>query len=141
MNCEQVMKRNPKCLSDKDSTEVAAKVMRDHNVGFIPVCAEGKLVGTITDRDIVVRIAADHGALETPIGQFMSRDLVVCKPGDELSRVEMLMGEKQKSRVVCVDGGNRPVGVISLSDIAQHEDRSRTGELLRTITAREARHP
>ena len=140
MNVEQVMKRSPKCLSEKDTAQQAARMMRDENIGFIPVCTDGgRVVGAITDRDIVLRVAADGGAFLTPIGKFMSRDLVLCRAGDDLARVERAMADKRKSRVVCVDDAGHAIGVISLSDIAQHEDKGRTGELLRSITQREAR--
>jgi CBS domain-containing protein len=142
MNGEQIMKRNPKCLSDKDTVLSAARLMRDGNIGFIPICGDGgKVVGTVTDRDIVVRVAADGGALTTPLGQFMSRDVVFCRPQDDLQRIERMMADKRKSRVVCIDDGGRAVGVVSLSDIAQHEDRGRAGDLLRTITMRESTTP
>ena len=134
------MKCAPKCLTEKDTAEKAAKLMRDENIGFVPVCGDGgEVVGTVTDRDIVVRLAADNGSLATQLGNLMSREPVVCSAKDDLSRIEKLMEEKHKSRVVCVDDGGRPIGIISLSDIAQHEDRARTGTLLCNITQREVR--
>jgi CBS domain-containing protein len=137
---EQVMKRAPKCLTEKDTVQMAAKLMRDENIGFIPICSDGgKVVGTVTDRDIVVRVAASNGSLATPLGDLMSRDPIVCKAKDDLSQIERLMEQKRKSRIVCVDDGGRPVGIISLSDIAQHEEGARAGALLRNITKREAR--
>jgi CBS domain-containing protein len=140
MIAEQVMKRAPKCLTEKDTALKAAKLMRDENIGFVPVCGDGgKVVGTVTDRDIVVRLAADNGSLATPLGNVMSRDPVVCTPKDDLSRIEQLMEDKRKSRVVCVDEGGRPIGIISLSDIAQLEDKARTGTMLCNITRREVR--
>ena len=140
MRCEQVMKRDPRCLGEKDTVQTAAKLMRDQNIGFIPICGDGgKITGTLTDRDIVVRLAAENRPLATPIFSLMSRDPIVCKPKDDLSRAEQLMEDRQKSRVVCVDDQGRPIGIISLSDIAQHEDDGRAGELLRTITQREVR--
>lgn len=137
---EEVMKRAPKCLTESDTAQKAAKLMRDENIGFVPICSDGgKVVGTVTDRDIVVRLAADNGSLASLLGTLMSRNPIVCKAKDDLSRIEKLMEDKHKSRVVCVDEGGRPIGIISLSDIAQHEDRARTGTLLRNITRREVR--
>jgi len=139
MMAEQVMKRGPKCLTEKDTAQTAARLMRDENIGFVPICSgAGKVVGTVTDRDIVVRLAADNGSLTTALGSLMSRDPIVCKPKDDLSRVEQLMEERRKSRIVCVDDGGQPLGVISLSDIAQHEEGARAATLLRNITVREA---
>jgi CBS domain-containing protein len=140
MLAEQVMKRTPKCLTEKDTAQKAAKLMRDENVGFVPICGEGgKVIGIVTDRDIVVRLAAENGSLTTPLGSLMSCDPIVCKPEDDLSGVEKVMEEKRKSRIVCVDADGCPVGVISLSDIAQYEEGARAATLLRNITVREAR--
>jgi CBS domain-containing protein len=140
MLCDQVMNRNPKCLNQTDTVQAAAKLMRDANIGFVPVCGDGgKVIGTITDRDIVVKIAADNGALNKPLSAFMSPNVIACKAKDDLSRAEQLMETNRKSRIVCLDDGGKAVGVISLSDIAQHEDGGRTGQLLRSITQREVR--
>lgn len=140
MLCEQVMKRDPRCLGEKDTVQTAAKLMRDQNIGFVPICGDGgKIIGTLTDRDIVVRLSAENRPLTTPLSSLMSRDPIVCKPKDDISRAEQLMETQHKSRVVCVDDLGRPIGIISLSDIAQHEDGGRTGQLLRTITQREVR--
>ncbi len=140
MLCEQVMKRDPRCLGEKDTVQTAAKLMRDKNIGFVPVCSDGgQVIGTLTDRDIVVRLAADNRPLTTPLSSLMSRDPIVCRPKDDLSRAEQLMEERHKSRVVCVDDSGRPIGIISLSDIAQHEDGAQLSKLMRTIGGREHR--
>ncbi len=138
MLCEQIMNRNVKSLKEQDTALTAAKVMRDANVGFLPVIGgTGKVVGAVTDRDLVVRLAADSGAMTTPVTNLMSRDLVTCNPRDDLHRAEQLMQDHKKSRIVCVDDQGRAMGVISLSDIAQHEDGSQLGKLVRSITSRE----
>jgi CBS domain-containing protein len=96
-------------------------------------------VGTITDRDIVVRIAADGATtLDTPLDKIMSKSVVSCSPKDQLDRAEQLMEKSRKARIVCADDQGKPVGVISLSDIAQHEDGTRVAKLLREVTRREA---
>ena len=140
MLCEQVMRRYPKFLAENDTVQAAAKLMRDENIGFVPVCGtDGKVVGIVTDRDIVVKIASDGGLLGKPLTTLMSREVVSCKAKDDLTRAEQLMEQNQKSRIVCVDDQGKAIGVISLSDIAQHEDGDRASQLLRIITQREAR--
>lgn len=140
MLCEQIMNRNPKCLDQNETAQHAAKLMRDENIGFVPVCGSGgKVIGTITDRDIVLKIAGDSGALNKPLSALMNSHVITCKAKDELSRAEQLMETNRKSRIVCVDDAGKAVGVVSLSDIAQHEDGARTGKLLRSITQREVR--
>ncbi len=60
MRCEEIMKRDTECVSPTDTIERAAAMMRDANVGFLPVCdAEKRVVGTITDRDIAIRLVAN----------------------------------------------------------------------------------
>jgi CBS domain-containing protein len=138
MIAEQIMKRTPKCLTANDTAEQAARLMRDENIGFVPVCADGgEVIGIVTDRDIVVRLAADKASLATHLATIMSPYPVVCSAKDDLSRVEAMMEKERKSRVVCVDDGGRAIGIISLSDLAQHEDRERVGALLCSITRRE----
>lgn len=140
MLCEQVMKRDVKTLTENQTAKAAARLMREAGVGFLPICdTAGKVVGTITDRDLVIRLAADSGALETPLDKVMTHDVVACSPKDDLARAEELMESTRKSRILCVDDGGRPMGVISLSDIARYEDDQRLSKLLRTITSREAR--
>jgi CBS domain-containing protein len=139
MRCEDIMNRQVKSLREQDTAQTAAKVMRDQNIGFLPVCAEdGKLLGTITDRDIVVRLAAENGAFTTPVGLLMSRNVVSCLATDELGRAELLMQEHRKSRVICTDEVGNAVGVISLSDIARHEESAQFSRLIRAISSREA---
>jgi CBS domain-containing protein len=138
MLCEQIMNRNVKSLNEQDSAQFAARVMRDANVGFLPVCGpSGKVVGAVTDRDIVVRLAADSGNMSTSVSTLMSREVVACNPKDDVRRAEELMLAHKKSRVVCVDDQGRPIGIISLSDFAQHEDGTQLAKLMRTISGRE----
>jgi CBS domain-containing protein len=141
MLCEQVMKRDVKSLTENQTAKAAARLMREAGIGFLPICdAAGKVVGTVTDRDIVIRLAADSGSLETTsLDKVMTHDVVACSPKDDLTRAEELMEACRKSRILCVDDLGRPMGVISLSDIARYEDDQRLSKLLRTITSRESR--
>ena len=139
MRCEEIMKRTVECVTAKDSVQVAARKMRDENVGFLPVCENGsKVIGTITDRDIAIRACADDKpASKTKIADVMTREVVSCKPSDDISRAEELMGKHHKSRMICIDDGGKLAGVISLSDIAQHQADA-GAQTLREVTTREA---
>ena len=87
---ETILNRNVKSLNEQDTAQFAARVMRDANIGFLPVCgASGKVVGAVTDRDIVVRLAADSGNMTTTVSTLMSRDIVACNPKDDLRRAQM----------------------------------------------------
>jgi CBS domain-containing protein len=116
------MKRAIHSLSSGESVIAAATKMRDQNVGFLPICDERmKVLGTITDRDIAVRLVAEQRDGSTLVGQIMTREVVACEPEDDISDASVLMAEHRKSRIMCVNHDGRLVGVISLSDIAEFD--------------------
>jgi CBS domain-containing protein len=139
MLCEEIMKGDVQCVSPSDAVEDAAQAMRDEDLGFLPVCDQsGKVLGTITDRDIAIRVVAAKNPGTTPIEDVMTREVVSCSPKDDIGRAQQLMAENRKSRIMCLDGTGRLVGVISLSDIARYEKDARSGETLRRVTERES---
>lgn len=139
MLCKQIMKRDIACVSTDDPVRSAAARMRADNIGFLPVCDDsGRVVGTLTDRDIALRVVADELAGTTLVDDVMTREVIACSPGDDIHRAEQLMGKYKKSRIICVSDDGRPVGVISLSDIAQHESSEQTARTMRRVTMREA---
>jgi CBS domain-containing protein len=141
MKCAEVMKRSVECLLEDDTVEEAARRMRDSNIGFMPVCdRDRKVVGTLTDRDIAIRVAAENlVAGECVVGSVMSTEVVTCSPEDELAEAEGVMGQHRKSRIVVVDGGGIVQGVISLSDVIDRESAHRAHAFMREVTSREMR--
>jgi CBS domain-containing protein len=140
MRCQEIMKRDVESLTPQDTTQAAARRMRDENVGFLPVCdSSGKAIGTVTDRDLALRALCDGRPATTPVGELMTREVISCRPEDDLRTAEDLMAQKHKSRIICVDGAGKVVGVISLSDIALREDGARASQTLRRVSEREAR--
>src|SRR5262249_26183785 len=138
MRCQDIMKKDIESVSPTESVQRAAERMRDQKVGFLPVCdSSRKVLGAITDRDLVIRVLASGQAANTPIEDVMTRETGCCRPEDDLRIAEDLMGSKQKSRIMCLDAGGRLVGVISLSDIAQQES-AEASKTLREVSAREA---
>ena len=137
MHISDLMKREPQRVLSHDTCRMAARRMRDENVGFLRVCdREGRVLGTITDRDIAIRLVADGQAPEMPVGDVMSREVVACHVDDELERAEQLMAASQKSRLVVVDGDGRLRGVVSLSDVAEH-DMAHAAETIARVSRRE----
>jgi CBS domain-containing protein len=142
MLCQEIMKKDVECLTVNDTAQVAARKMRDSNVGFLPVCDQSKKVlGTITDRDLAIRLIAENRPPTTTVGELMTREVVYCRPQDDIQRAEQLMAQKHKARILCCDGGGKLVGVISLSDLAQRDDDGRVAETLRRVSEREAHAP
>jgi CBS domain-containing protein len=139
MQCKDVMKTEVDCISPMDSAENAAQIMRDRNIGFVPVCDKSKkVIGTLTDRDIAIRLVAAGRAGTTPVRDIMSKEIVSCQPEDDISRAAELMGQHHKSRMLCMDGGGKVAGVISLSDIAEQSDDHQIAEAMRRVSSREA---
>jgi CBS domain-containing protein len=132
MKCQDIMERDVDFISPRDSIQAAAQRMKDDDIGFLPVCEDRKVLGTITDRDICIRVVADKRPVTTPAGEVMTHEVVACKATDDLTRAESLMRERQKSRVICTDGDGRLVGVISLFDIARRH-QNQVGTTVRDV--------
>jgi CBS domain-containing protein len=141
MQCSTLMKTDVECCSLDQTVESTAQRMASRGIGFVPVCsAQGKVVGTLTDRDIVVRVVAKgRPASEVKVSEIFSREVISCSPDDDLIVAEALMSKHKKSRIICLDRGETLVGVISLSDIARVETGARSAALLRSVAQREAR--
>jgi CBS domain-containing protein len=99
--------------------EQAARLMRDEDIGdVIVVNDEGGLVGLVTDRDITIRAIADgRDPSGTAVREICSADLVTARPGEDVSEVAELMRSQAVRRIPVVDG-DRPVGIVSLGDLA-----------------------
>jgi CBS domain-containing protein len=139
MRCRDVMKPNVVQCRESDSVHRGAFLMKSWRVGFLPVAdRDDRVVGVVTDRDLVLRVLADERPTSTPIRAVMSKEPVVCRPDEELWLAEEKMVESRKSRLPVVDADGRCVGVISLSDLGQIEPRPRAGELLQRIAGRES---
>jgi CBS domain-containing protein len=140
MRCQEIMTDDVACLSPTDSAEVAARMMRDLNIGFLPVCdRSGKPIGTITDRDLTVRLIAEHGDPDTPINRLMTEAVVSCRAEDDVRKAQALMAEHHKSRIIVVEGKGRVAGVISLSDLADRIDGPDAAQTMRAVSQREVR--
>ena len=140
MLCRDVMKGDVRFIMAQTTVARAAALMRDEQIGFLPICDEArKVIGTLTDRDIAVRVVADSFSPEEPVGLFMTPNVVACRSDDDLSIAQELMGEMQVSRIVCMSENGELDGVISLSDVAQVGDGMDATATLRSVTEREAR--
>jgi CBS domain-containing protein len=139
MLCRDVMKSAVSRGHEADTVTACARMMRDQNIGFVPIVdADDQVVGLVTDRDLVLRVLAAELPGATPVSEVMTRDVRVCHPDERIQMAEKKMAETRKSRLVVVDEGGRCLGVISLSDIAQVESRRRAGGVLQAVTRREA---
>lgn len=120
---ERVMTRDPVCLDADTPIVDAAKAMDERNIGDVLVMTEGKICGIVTDRDIAVRAVA-HGMdpSTSRVGEICSRQLVTLRPEDSIDDAIAQMREHALRRMpVCEEG--RPVGIVSLGDLAEERDR------------------
>jgi CBS domain-containing protein len=139
MRCEELMTAEVGVVKPGDDVQAAARIMRELNVGFVPVCQRNRtVVGCLTDRDIAIRVVAEGRTCDTKVEDIMTDDVVTCLPGVDLKEVERLMAAHQVNRVVVIDDDGRLAGVISLTDLAQYEDARKVGQVVGDITGREA---
>ena len=114
-----VMTRGVRTMSPDDSVVDAARCMDELNVGVIPVCEGDKLVGMVTDRDIVVRGVALEGELKSmKLADVMSGNVRCAHEEDDIDQVLSDMAEAQIRRLPVVDGNQKLVGIVTLGDIA-----------------------
>jgi CBS domain-containing protein len=136
--CADLMTTDPGTVRPEDTVATAAIKMREHNLGFLPVCsADGRLVGVLTDRDLALRVLAEQRSMFTLVREVMSPDPVACPASADIELADGLMRAHRKLRIPCVDGDGRVVGVLSLLDVARYCDEQRAGDLLGEIAQRE----
>ena len=134
MNIRDVMTPNPRTISPDDSIQSAARVMRDEDTGAVPVVENGRAVGMVTDRDIVVRAVADGGELNRPVRDIVTSRVVSVTPEMSTREASELMSEHQVRRLPVVEG-DRLVGIVSLGDLAVKEGKDkRAGDTLQSIS-------
>lgn len=121
MKARELMTSNPECVTREDSLQRAAQIMRDLDVGFVPVVDDRssmRLSGVITDRDITIRAVAD-GRSDGRVADCMSSgNLRTVRPEDSDRDVMQAMKDAQVRRIPVVEEGDRLVGVIAQADIA-----------------------
>lgn len=134
MHIRDVMTPNPRTVKPDDTIQSAAQIMRDEDTGVVPVVQNGRAIGMVTDRDIVVRAVADGSQLNRPIREIVTSAVVSATPEMSTREASQLMSEHQIRRLPVVEG-DRLVGIVSLGDIAVKEGKdSRSGDTLQQIS-------
>ena len=134
MKVQDVMTPNPRTVELSDTIEDAARIMRDEDTGAVPVVEDDRVIGMVTDRDIVIRAVAD-GDFEATIDDIVTDDVVCATPDMSTAEAAELMSEHQIRRLPVVDEAEHLVGIVSIGDLAVKEGRdSRTGETLENIS-------
>jgi CBS domain-containing protein len=121
MKAHEIMSRNPTSVTPDTTLVDAARLMKDENIGVIPVVDSldsRRLIGVVTDRDIAVRaVAAGRDGITTSVGHIMTADVRTSGPDDSVNDVMALMGREQIRRVPIVDERGTLVGIIAQADI------------------------
>jgi CBS domain-containing protein len=129
-----VMSASPVTAGPDTTVREAARLLADADVGALPVVTDGKLVGIVTDRDLVVRVLAAGRDLETPIGEIASSDLCTVTPDTPLEEAARLLGEAQVRRLPVVSEDGRLVGIVTQADLARNADHELTGTAVARIS-------
>ena len=137
MKAQDIMTKNPSCVTPETRVQDTARLMKDEDVGIIPVVeSQGskKLVGVITDRDIAIRVVADGAASSnSSVRDVMTSNITTSAPGDSVQDVMELMGREQVRRIPIVDKGEL-VGIIAQADIVREADDKRAERTVEQIS-------
>lgn len=128
MEIKDIMTKQVVSIHPSESVEVAARTMTQYNIGVLPVCANGKLCGIVTDRDIVTRcLAANRLPANTQVRQVMTEQVTAARPDMQTGVAAHLMGRMQIRRLPVVEGGVL-CGMVSLGDMAARAETSMDAE-------------
>lgn len=101
-----------------ESVRDVAKRLSQFDVGALPVCEDGRLVGMITDRDLVVRVLAEDRSVSTAISDFMSADVISAHDSDDVGTVVRHMQKYEVRRIPVINDDNELIGIVALADLA-----------------------
>jgi CBS domain-containing protein len=137
--CDEVMTKLPVCCLPTDSVAKVADVMKNRNIGSIPVIENEqtqKLTGIVTDRDLAMRIIAEgRDAKSTKVEAVMTRKVVTCFTGDDVQMALNAMAEHQLRRIPVVDHDNKIMGIITQADVATRINQpEKTAEMVKEIS-------
>jgi CBS domain-containing protein len=140
--CRDVMTPDPATCEPGDPVTLAAEIMKREDVGAVPVVESAtsrRLVGIVTDRDIVLRVLADGQSVETAVVRdAMTGSPAYCREDEDVSHAVGYMAERQVRRMPIVDKDGGLRGIISQGDIATRVNRDKTtGELVEAISERD----
>ena len=119
MQISGIMTPNPRTVQPGDTLQAAAQAMDELNVGVLPVCEGDRLVGLVTDRDIVIRsVSAGQDPRTATVADAMTTDPRTLHVDDTVMAAIQMMEEQQLRRVPVLDGQGKLAGIVSLGDLA-----------------------
>lgn len=143
-SAQDIMTTDPACVTPSTTVSEAARIMKEHDVGMLPVVestGSDRLVGVVTDRDIAMRhVAEGHDSSDCPVREAMTRDVTTCSPDDDLKDVMNAMTTEQVRRIPIVDERGSLVGVVAQADVAREADDDDAGNTVEKISEPNGRH-
>lgn len=131
-----VMTADPRAVEPSLLVREAARLMKSEDVGSLPLVQDERLVGVVTDRDVVIRVVAEGRDPDTvTVGEIASRDVVSAEPEQSLDEALRLMARRRVRRLPVVEG-TRLVGVLAQADVAAGGDAEQVGAAVARISER-----
>jgi CBS domain-containing protein len=139
MRVAEVMTQDVRLIEPHQTIRDAARLMAEMDAGIMPVREGDRLVGMITDRDIVRAVAQDRGP-DTPVREVMTDEVLYCFEDDDTAAVERNMAEIQVRRLPVLNRDKRLVGIISLGDLAMSDQAAKVGAAVAGISQPGGQH-
>lgn len=121
MKAQDIMSRNLIIMNDNTSISEVARIMKEKDIGFIPISNDNKIIGVITDRDIVVNAISNKCNLDTPVKEYTTKNVISVNIDDNVSKILNVM-RKNKVKRVLVNDEHKLVGIVSFSDILNNNE-------------------
>jgi CBS domain-containing protein len=134
-NVRDVMTSNPATVSERDTIRDVARIMAREDTGVVPVVEGKKIIGMITDRDIVVRLVAEgKDPANAKVTEAMTKEVRAVKEDTPVNEVLEVMTKAQVRRVPVVNQNNELVGIVSIGDISKTNQDGKVGQAVETIS-------
>ena len=121
LKAQDIMSRNLIIMNDNTSISEVARILKEKDIGFIPISNDNKIIGVITDRDIVVNAISNKCNLDTPVKEYATKNAISVNIDDNVSKILNVM-RKNKVKRVLVNDEHRLVGIVSFSDILNNNE-------------------
>ena len=140
MKVSDVMTAQVVTATPSTSIQAIAKTMAEIDSGAMPIVDDGKVVGLVTDRDIVLRVVAVGGQVNSPVSEIMSEGVQSCQEEDSVAEAIGTMSSQQVRRLVVYNDAGRLVGILSLGDVAVEFGAKQVGKALEEISTETSEH-
>lgn len=138
MNVREIMSHVVREVAPGESLQQVARLMRDYDIGCVPVCERGHLVGILTDRDLVTRaLAQTSRTMELTAGEVMTARPICCRIDDTIKQAAAIMEQHRVRRLPVLDFEGRLAGIVTVGDISTQTGADISAELIGEVSRRE----